>query len=144
VGVLDSANIIVCDQSPMQDTSKLELPLDIFKLIVERFLVGPKRLAVLIFRKDRLNHGKAQVLDGVLEPEECEFLGLAKPTGQWSGSYMTETNLGKWVQTDTLAGPRPLQELVKRALSIGFEFKTNEQRDAANKIEDFEMVRSSC
>lgn len=130
--------------SPMQDTSKLELPLDIFKMIVDRFLVGPKRPAVLIFRKDRFHHGKAQVLDGVLEPEECEFLGLAKPTGEWSGSYMTETDRGKWMQTDTLAGPRPLQELVKRALSIGFEFKTNEQRDAANKMEDFEMVRSSC
>ena len=124
----------------MQEAGKLELPLDIFKLIVERFLVSPKKLAVLIYRLNRLHHGRAQVLEGVLDPVECEFLGLAKPTG--SGSYMTETDRGRWVQTEELAGPRPLQELVKRALSLGFEFKTKEQRDAADKIDNFEMVRS--
>ena len=123
------------------EVSRLELPLDIFKLIVEKFLVAPKKLAVLIFRKDRLHHGKAQVLEGALEPEECDFLGLKAPIRE-GGSYMTETHLGKWVQTETLAGPRPLQELVKRALSIGFEFKTKEQREAADNIENFEMVRS--
>jgi hypothetical protein len=124
------------------EVSRLELPLDIFKLIVDKFLVAPKKLAVLIFRKDRMNHGKAQVLEGALEPEECDFLGLKAPIRDASGSSMTETHLGKWVQTGTLAGPRPLQELVKRALSIGFEFKTKEQREAADNIENFEMVRS--
>lgn len=126
----------------MQEDRKLELPLDIFKLIIDKFLVPTKKLAVLIFRKDRFHHGKLQALEGVLEPEECEFLGLTKPDPRNYGSINTETDRGRWLQTGTLAGPRPLQELVKRALSIGFEFKTPDQRKAADSIEDFEMVRS--
>ena len=120
--------------------AQFECPTNVAKPPTKILPVHPKKLAVLIYRSERVHHGRVQILDGVLEPGECEFLGLAEPVGQ-NGSYKTETDRGKWLQTDTLAGPRPLQELIKRALSIGFEFKTKEQRDAADGLCEFEMVR---
>jgi hypothetical protein len=111
--------------------SKLELPADVANKVVGMLKVKKLPKVMLIFECE--TYGSfVKILEGSLNPDECKSMKISR---------QTFSHYGPGYEFGTIENQQALDDLVYFAMSNGFEFQCEADRERWRNHKNFEMYR---